>query len=793
MRVFSRTRILLMLTFLCISSLSLAAGPPDRVLVPRRPANKGAAKLPPGTIVDSVVLKFQEGTHVRLRGKSLAAPARDARESAKLARLGLTPAQVENDLHAVQALLASSKTVRGLDRLFTIAEGDLAAWRASGEARSGQELADLDLYYRVQVPAGTTQAEIDQLVDLLNTIPSIEIAYTQAPPSIAGDISPTTANYQPQQGYLNAAPNGINALYAWTVAGGRGTGTKIVDVEGAWRTTHEDLPPMFHTGGTQDTTLLWRNHGTAVMGVMVAGNNGYGVTGIAHGAQIGYEAGLQATANAISNAAMAAGVSGLVLIEIEQQGPATPSTGCGCATYCDVVPMEWTQANYDAIASATANGRIVVEAGANGASNLDDPVYGGAFNRMVRDSGAILVAAGESYQRSPTCFTNFGSRIDMHAWGRNVVTLGYGDLFNPGGDENQWYTSQFSGTSSASPIVTGAAASVIGASLAEGQGYGYRTPAEIRKILRDTGTPQVSDYRNIGPMPNLAQAIPRILDRRPAAGFTINCQSTDCIFNGFVSYDPQGIVSYQWDLGDGTTATGQAVDHTYADSSSYLVTLTVTDTIGQTGSESQWVDLSGAPPTGPNNYSATATSPTSVSLNWTSSAGGVGMTTYVIQRRTSLYGAWGPEIRTTGLSYVDTQVSYGVMYEYRIKALDEAGQSSDWWSDFATTVVFGRDLLQGETVLPEHVRDLRDAVDAWRTYAGLAQVYPANPLPAAPITYAHFATDYSVQPLPGVVNALDDALYAMGWPAILFGGVPMPGPGVPVYVEWVNQLREVLR
>jgi PKD repeat protein len=758
--------------------------------VPRRPANKQAAKVPPGTAVESVVIKFQEGTHVRLRGRSLAALARNARENGKLASRGLTPAQVENDLHAVQALLASNKLVRGLDRLFTLPEDDLASWRTSGEERSGQELADLDLYYRVAVPAGTTQAEVDLLVETLNALPSVEIAYAQAPSSDAGDISPTTPNFQTQQGYLNAAPNGINALYAWTVTGGNGNGTKIIDIEHAWRTSHEDLKPMFHTGGTQSGT---RDHGTAVMGVMVAGNNGYGVTGIAHGAQIGYEAlGSQSAANAIANASWYAGVSGLVLIEQHQPGPYTPSSSCNCASsQCDYVPMEWTQANYDAIASATANGRIVVEAGGNGATDLDDSTYGGAFNRMVRDSGAILVGAGESTQRSPTCFTNFGSRIDMHGWGWNVVTTGYGDLFNPG-DENQWYTSQFSGTSSASPIVTGAAASVIGASLGEGQAYGYRTPTEIRKILRDTGTPQVSDYRQIGPLPNLAQAIPRIRDRRPAAGFTINCQSTDCIFNGFASYDPQGIVSYQWDLGDGTTATTQAVDHTYADSAWYLVTLTVTDTIGQTGSESQWVDLSGAPPTGPYEYSATATSANSVSLNWTCSAGGVGTTTYVIQRRTSMNGAWGPEIRTTGLSYVDNTVTYGVMYEYRIWAVDEEGQESGWGSNFATTVPFGPDLLQGATVTAEHVRDLRDAVDAWRTYAGLAQVYPPNPLPTGPISSAHFVTDYSVEPLPGVVTALEGALSAMGWPGIVFPGVPQPGPGVPVYAEWVNQLREVL-
>ena len=793
MRLFSRTKLLFILTLLCFASLSMAAPPPDRALVPRRPANKLAAKLPPDAAVESVVFKFQEGTHVRMRGRSLAALARDARESAKLAALGVTPMQVENDLRAVQALLASSKFVRGFERLFTIPEDDLAAWRAGGEQRSRNELADLDLYYRVQVPAGTTQAEVDQFVDALNAIPSIEIAYAQSPPAVPGDISPATPNYQPQQTYLNAAPNGINALYAWTVAGGRGTGTKIVDVEGAWKTSHEDFPALFHTGGTQYNDQDWRDHGTAVMGVLAAPNNGYGVTGIAHSAQIGIEAlGNGTAANAITNASMAAGVSGLVLIELYQSGPSTPNSGCGCSSRCDWVPMEWTPGEYDAIASATANGRIVIEPAGNGATDLDDPTYGGAFNRMVRDSGAIMVGASLSTQRSPTCFTNFGSRVDMHGWGYDVVTLGYGDLFNPN-DEKQWYTAVFNGTSSASPIVTGAASSIIGVSLADGQGYGYRSPTEIRKILRDTGTPQVSDYRNIGPMPNLAAAIPRILDRRPVAGFTINCQSTQCIFNGFASYDAGGVVSYQWDLGDGTTATGQAVNHTYYDANWYLVTLTVTDTIGQTGTESQWVDLSGAPPTGPYTFDATATSPTSVSVTWTCSAGGVGTTTYVLQRRTSLYGAWGPEIRTTGLSYVDNAVSPNVMYEYRIWAEDEAGQSSGWGSTYATTVIFGPDLLQGETVTAAHVRDLRDAVDAWRTYAGLAQVYPPNPLPTGPITYAHFATDYNVEPLPGVVNALDDAMYAMGWPAILFGGVPMPGPGVPVYVEWVNQLREVMR
>ena len=236
------------------------------------------------------------------------------------------------------------------------------------------------------------------------------------------------------------------------------------------------MPTLFHQGGTQSNDLPSRNHGTAVLGVMVAPANGYGVTGIVNGASAGFESiGSQSPASAIANAAIAAGISGLVVIPLQRQGPGTPNSPCNCSGACDFVPVEYEQADYDAIANATANGTIVVEAGGNGATNLDDSVYGGTFNRMVRDSGAILVGASESNARTPTCFTNYGSRIDMHGWGLNVATLGYGDLFNPNNDENQRYTGIFNGTSSASPIVTGAASSVIGVSLADAQGYGYRT------------------------------------------------------------------------------------------------------------------------------------------------------------------------------------------------------------------------------------------------------------------------------------------------------------------------------
>lgn len=55
-------------------------------------------------------------------------------------------------------------------------------------------------------------------------------------------------------------------------------------------------------------------------------------------------------------------------------------------------------------------------------------------------------------------------------------------------------------------------------------------------------------------------------------------------FDGSGSYDLDGtIVSYFWDFGDGTTATGAVVSHSYATVGTYTVVLTVTDNDGLTG------------------------------------------------------------------------------------------------------------------------------------------------------------------------------------------------------------------
>jgi len=45
----------------------------------------------------------------------------------------------------------------------------------------------------------------------------------------------STPDLSTEQRYLDAAPDGIDARYAWTRRGGKGDGVEIVDVEREWR------------------------------------------------------------------------------------------------------------------------------------------------------------------------------------------------------------------------------------------------------------------------------------------------------------------------------------------------------------------------------------------------------------------------------------------------------------------------------------------------------------------------------------------------------------------------------
>lgn len=453
---------------------------------PRTPASKKHyAKVGAGQSRDTLNVKFADDTQVRLRG-------------GKLASL------VGRDLRAAHNALAPGR-VRTVAPLFVAGEDEIARDVAETERRSGRKQADLNGWYRVQLAPG---ADLEATLADLNALDEVEVAYAE-PKASPQPVSPSFAS---RQGYHStASSSGIDANYARTIAGGGGANVRVLDIEYSWNGTHEDLTKLrtsFVPNGTSRDPFNNRNHGTAVVGELVGDANAYGVTGLVPDAAMrvtnamnverGYD-----LANAIYTAANALSAGDVMLLEQQIAGP-----GGACGTdQVGCVAVEWWPAYYDAIVNTTSKGIIVVEAAGNGWQNLDAAMYGSVFPGGRADSGAIIVGAGGapgcSGARAKLNFSNFGRRVDLQGWGECVTTTGYGNL--QGGVENQWYTHSFGGTSSASPIVAAAAASL--SSVAEQRGIRL-SPRDVRARLKATGTAQVFGAAgNIGPLPNLRAAI----------------------------------------------------------------------------------------------------------------------------------------------------------------------------------------------------------------------------------------------------------------------------------------------
>jgi hypothetical protein len=318
-----------------------------------------------------------------------------------------------------------------------------------------------------------------------------------------------------------------------------GTGITIADVEGAWNPDHEDLQLLDGQRGDLHKVQVWRNHGTCVLGVLVAKADKRGVTGMVPKARVvlgSISENGNGSAGTLSAVVKQLNAGDVLLIELQREYPGRSSRPIP-GRRDEWIPIEWWPDDFEVIRRATEKGIVVVEAAGNSGLDLDDARYDDADNGFPSDwrnplnlknhpawdSGAILVGAGIADRESSPgrkdasrhpC-SNYGPRVDVQAWGDNVATTGGGGLYGvlQGSSptpipETQWYEWGFSGTSAASAIVAGVVCCM--------QQYAQRVlkrpllPSEVRSMLRDdqNGTAQSDDddrprTQRVGPRPDL--------------------------------------------------------------------------------------------------------------------------------------------------------------------------------------------------------------------------------------------------------------------------------------------------
>jgi hypothetical protein len=291
-----------------------------------------------------------------------------------------------------------------------------------------------DTFFTIQSAANLEALQAEVLND-----PLVDTAYIK-PPAEDPTASWRSPDFEGNQGYLDPAPGGIDARFSWKLVGGKGQNVKVVDVEQGFNLTHEDLRTKINSilGGNNVRTS--RDHGTAVLGVLGAAQNSFGMTGISPSCKLmAISHNGLGTSQAIIQAANNLSAGDLILLEVHRAGPSyNYQTVVGQRGY---IAIEWWPDDFAAIKYAVAKGIIVVEAAGNGTEDFDKAIYDiphpgfpsgwkNPFNPANPQSGAIIVgaggSAGNSRDRIILGFSNWGRRVDAQGWGHNVATCGYG-------------------------------------------------------------------------------------------------------------------------------------------------------------------------------------------------------------------------------------------------------------------------------------------------------------------------------------------------------------------------------
>jgi hypothetical protein len=399
----------------------------------------------------------------------------------------------------------------------------------TGETGVSPHHSNILSYFRI-IPPPNINAE--SIIERLRQLDFVEEAYIEGKPTPPPFVNQSDDPLAKFQAYEASAPQGIDSHFAWTLRGGDGESLQFVDLEQGWTLNHEDLAAKGITiiSGVNNRFFA---HGTNVLGEIVGVDNNVGIVGIGPNLDSVQVVSQWRTASNFSTADAILSATNQLVKEAKQRKKAGSVLLLEAQTTVTHtmpgvhLPVEVEPAVFDAIKLATNSGIIVVEAAGNGLNNggpgADLDQFVSTTGKRVlnrnspdfKDSGAIIVAAASSgVPHSRMSFSNFGSRIDCYAWGENVTTTGSSKA--PGSPTA--YTHTFSGTSSASPIIAGAALALQGISEAY-LGTSF-SPLNMRSMLSvvATGTTSANpSVEKIGVMPDLKKIVTVSMGLTPAA------------------------------------------------------------------------------------------------------------------------------------------------------------------------------------------------------------------------------------------------------------------------------------
>jgi subtilisin family serine protease len=207
-----------------------------------------------------------------------------------------------------------------------------------------------------------------------------------------------------------------------------------------------------------------------------------------------------------------------------------------------------------------------------------------ACNYSPASVQAAITVGASTGQDTQATFSNFGKCVDIYAPGVSILSTAF---------NSDTATAYLSGTSMSAPHVAGVASLYLAANPSA-------SPLDVAIALTSNatanaltgvgpGSPNLLLYAGfIGSAPPAPSPAPPSPDSPPTASFTYSCARARCTFDAGGSSDDNGIISYSWSFGDGTSATSASgvvsVTHTYSSTGIYSVTLTVIDTARQLSS-----------------------------------------------------------------------------------------------------------------------------------------------------------------------------------------------------------------